>query len=92
MPLDLQSHRAQLVLTALGASALTARRVNDACGTCWQLQWEGNSVYVTAVDSASDGWNLSKQAMDALTHNQASYRGQISAKARQVDASKCARH
>ena len=41
------------------------------CGSCWQLTYEGNSIYVAAVDTVSDGFDISLAALNELTNGQA---------------------
>ena len=36
-------------------------------GTCWNVTYEGNTITVTVIDSAGDGYNLSEEAMNTLT-------------------------
>ncbi|KAH9950653.1 Cerato-platanin [Amylocystis lapponica] len=60
-----------------------------SCGTCWELSYDGNTVTVLAMDVASDGFNLSLEAMNLLTDNQAKFLGRVTATATQVDASQC---
>lgn len=60
-----------------------------ACGTCWQLTYNGKSINVLAVDVGRDGFNLSEEAMNELTGGQAVALGRVDANAIQVDASAC---
>ncbi|KAI0093817.1 Cerato-platanin [Irpex rosettiformis] len=60
-----------------------------ACGTCWQLTYNGKSINVLAVDVGRDGFNLSQEAMDELTNGQAVQLGRVDASVNQVDASAC---
>ncbi|EIN07920.1 SnodProt1 [Punctularia strigosozonata HHB-11173 SS5] len=61
------------------------------CGTCWQLTYSGtrNTINVLAVDHADDGFNLSQEALDELTNEQATQLGRIDATAVQVDVGQC---
>lgn len=59
------------------------------CGTCWTITYNNQSVTVTVVDHAGDGFNLSEEAMNFLTNNQAEFLGTVDATAVQVDASNC---
>ena len=36
-------------------------------GSCWDVTYEGQSVMMTVVDHAGDGYTLSKKALDTLT-------------------------
>ncbi|EGN96314.1 hypothetical protein SERLA73DRAFT_162168 [Serpula lacrymans var. lacrymans S7.3] len=66
---------------------------SPSCGTCWELNYSAGSInetiYVTAVDAGQDGFNLSLEAMNALTNNLAQQLGRISATATQVSNSSC---
>jgi hypothetical protein len=59
------------------------------CGSCWRIKFEGKSVVVTVVDHAADGFNLSLEAMNKLTHGHAKEYGVIDAEATQIDESYC---
>ena len=50
---------------------------------------EGKTIYVLGIDHAAAGLNLSKQAMDKLTNNQATQLGRIEATVTKVDVGKC---
>jgi len=36
-------------------------------GTCWSVTYEGKTVIVTVIDRATDGYSLSKGAVNTLT-------------------------
>ncbi|KAF2248501.1 hypothetical protein BU26DRAFT_531765 [Trematosphaeria pertusa] len=59
------------------------------CGTCYSVTYNANTIYVLAIDHTATGFNLAKQAMDALTNNQAEMLGRVDAQYVQVDNSKC---
>jgi hypothetical protein len=59
------------------------------CGSCWRLRYKGNSIYVTAIDMISDGFDISLEAMNLLTNNQAQALDSIDAHARQVHRNFC---
>ena len=73
-----------------GASAVTGWD-SPACGTCWQLTWSTNNVTINvlAVDYCAEGFNISEEALNALTGGQAYDRGSVEVTATQVDASVC---
>ncbi|KAH8100287.1 Cerato-platanin [Cristinia sonorae] len=74
------------------AGASVVASWNDAhCGTCWELTYAGTgrSINVLVVDHTDEGFNLSQEAMDTLTNNQAQALGRIDADVKQVDASAC---
>jgi len=60
------------------------------CGTCWELEYDGYTINVLAIDHAGTGtFNIALEAMNALTNNQATFLGRVTATATQVDASVC---
>ncbi|KAI9459722.1 Cerato-platanin [Lactarius psammicola] len=59
------------------------------CGSCWQLTYGGNSIYITAIDTISAGFDISLKAMNILTNGQAQSLDVIDAQATQVPNSKC---
>jgi hypothetical protein len=61
------------------------------CGSCWKLTYGGKSIYVTAIDTISDGFDISLKAMNILTNNQAQALDSIDAQATQVARSFCGR-
>ena len=62
---------------------------SPACGSCWQITYGGESINVTAVDHAGDGFNLSLEAMNTLTDGNAVEFGVVSAQATQIDPQYC---
>ncbi|KDQ59719.1 hypothetical protein JAAARDRAFT_127291 [Jaapia argillacea MUCL 33604] len=71
-----------------GAVAVTGWD-SAACGTCWQLMYGSNMINVLAIDVALEGYNLSEEAMNALTGGLAVELGRVTATAVQVAASEC---
>ncbi len=59
------------------------------CGSCWQLTFNGNSIFVTAIDTISNGFDISLKAMNILTNGQAQRLDVINAQATQVDRWHC---
>ena len=59
---------------------------HSGCGSCWEMSYEGNVVVITVVDSAPDGFNLTRKAMDDLTANSGQV---IIANATQLPGSDC---
>nr|URG42906.1 CEP85 [Alternaria solani] len=59
------------------------------CGTCYGVTYNGKTVYVLAVDSSVQGFNIAKAAMDELTNGQAAALGRIDAQYAQVATSNC---
>ena len=61
------------------------------CGSCWKLTdpLTGVSIFVTAIDTAGDGFNLSLEALNTLTNNNATGPGSAPVNRVQVDASEC---
>ncbi|KAI0258612.1 Cerato-platanin [Gloeopeniophorella convolvens] len=73
----------------IGAAQAIAGFNSPACGSCWQITYKGKSIFVTAIDHAGDGFNLSLEAMNTLTDGNAVELGVVDATAKQVAASKC---
>ncbi|THH06390.1 hypothetical protein EW145_g4119 [Phellinidium pouzarii] len=71
-----------------GASAI-AGWGSASCGTCWSLSYQGATIFVTAIDHADDGFNLSEEALNTLTDGNAVFDGAVQVDAVQVDASLC---
>ena len=67
------------------AGADTVLANSSGCGSCWKITQGVNSVIVTVVDHSSDGFSLSRKAMDELTNGS----GPIEASATQLDESSC---
>lgn len=59
------------------------------CGKCYQLTWEGKSIYVTAVDHAGEGFNIAQEALDELTGGLAVQLGRVTATYADADPSSC---
>lgn len=62
---------------------------SSGCGTCWKLEFDGNSVNILAIDLATDGFNIGLTAMNTLTDGKAEELGRIDATATQVDLAEC---
>ncbi|KAF2663705.1 epl1 protein [Microthyrium microscopicum] len=60
-----------------------------SCGTCWQVSYGAQTLYVTAIDHAGDGAVLSKTAFNTLTGGHADEFGVVDAFITQVDNSLC---
>jgi len=73
----------------IGGADAVAGWNSPNCGTCWQLTWNGRSIYVLAVDHAGSGFNIELDGMNALTNGQAVALGRIDAAATQVAVSNC---
>ena len=59
------------------------------CGSCWELTYEGSTIYVTAIDTNSDGFDISLAAMTVLTKGQAQQLDSISVQANEVASTYC---
>ncbi|TBU41361.1 Cerato-platanin-domain-containing protein [Dichomitus squalens] len=62
---------------------------SDNCGTCWELTFGETMITVLAVDTAPVGFDISLQAMNALTNGNAEFFGRVLANATQVDVTSC---
>ncbi|KAH9041626.1 Cerato-platanin [Lactarius pseudohatsudake] len=73
----------------IGAAKAVGAWNSTLCGSCWELTYEGDTIYVTAIDTVGDGFDLSLKAMDTLTDGKAKQLDVVSAEATQVDESYC---
>jgi hypothetical protein len=75
----------------VGAAATVEGWNSAQCGACYKLYYNGNTIYVTAVDRSSGGagFVLSKSAMNTLTNNQAEMLGTVTASYAPVALSFC---
>ncbi|OCH96373.1 Cerato-platanin [Obba rivulosa] len=73
----------------IGGAPAVAGWNSPACGTCWELTYEGTSIIVLAVDHSGDGFNLSLEAMNKLTNGQATFLGRVTATSRQLTSTQC---
>ncbi|KAI0263762.1 Cerato-platanin [Gloeopeniophorella convolvens] len=73
----------------IGAAQAVGGFNSAACGTCWQLTFNGKSIFVTAIDHAGDGFNIALEAMNTLTNGQAEFLGVVNVTSKQVAASNC---
>ncbi|GJJ06195.1 hypothetical protein Clacol_000384 [Clathrus columnatus] len=62
---------------------------SSSCGSCWQLQYQGNTINVLGIDVGRGGFNIALEAMNQLTNNQATFLGRITATATQVSPAAC---
>lgn len=73
----------------IGGAVAVAGYDSPQCGTCWNLQYDGRSINVLAIDHAGAGFNIAFEAMNDLTGGFAEHYGRVDAKATQVDSSAC---
>ncbi|KAI0263763.1 Cerato-platanin-domain-containing protein [Gloeopeniophorella convolvens] len=73
----------------IGAAQAIEGWNSASCGSCWELTYGDNSIIITAIDHASDGFNIALEAMNTLTDGQAVALGEVSVTAKQVETSKC---
>lgn len=62
---------------------------SPACGSCYEITYGDTSLYVTAVDVALEGFNLSEEAMNVLTGGLAIELGRVNVNSTEVDPSFC---
>ncbi|ORY10485.1 Asp f 13-like protein [Clohesyomyces aquaticus] len=62
---------------------------SNMCGTCYSVTYNGNTIYVLAIDHAGSGFNIGKQAMNTLTGGNADQFGRVDAVYSQVAVSNC---
>ncbi|KAK0387384.1 hypothetical protein NLU13_5696 [Sarocladium strictum] len=73
----------------IGGAAAVAGWNSPSCGTCWNLQYNGKSINILAVDHAASGFNIGQRAMDELTGGKAVELGRIDVQASQVSIKNC---
>ncbi|GJJ11051.1 hypothetical protein Clacol_005282 [Clathrus columnatus] len=73
----------------IGGASVISGFGSANCGTCWELEFQGNSINVMAIDVALNGFNIAEAAFDTLTNGQAENVGRINATATQVPAFNC---
>ncbi|KAJ6441204.1 cerato-platanin domain-containing protein [Purpureocillium lavendulum] len=73
----------------IGSVSRVAGWNSPNCGTCWKLTHEGRTVTILAVDHCASGFDLSLEAMNALTGGRGVELGRIDAQAVQVPATEC---
>ncbi|GJJ10908.1 hypothetical protein Clacol_005136 [Clathrus columnatus] len=73
----------------IGGASVISGFGSANCGTCWKLEFQGNSINVVAIDVALNGFNIAEAALNKLTNGQAESLGRITATATQVAASNC---
>jgi Cerato-platanin len=73
----------------VGGAPTIAGWNSPSCGACYAITYGSTTIYVTAVDAATDSFVLSQQAMDRLTNNQAVALGHVTATYAVADAASC---
>jgi Cerato-platanin len=73
----------------IGGAYVVEGSSSPSCGTCYELSYTDKTIYVTAIDSAGQGFNIAQKALEALGGQEAVDAGHISASAKEVDGSNC---
>ena len=73
----------------IGGAHVVSGWNSPSCGTCWSLTYEGNTIYVLAVDTAGVGFNIALEAMNALTGGKGEQLGKVSAQIAPADSWYC---
>ncbi|KAL1985426.1 hypothetical protein VTN96DRAFT_7869 [Rasamsonia emersonii] len=73
----------------VGGSPTVAGWDSPNCGSCYALTWENNTIYVTAIDAAPNGFNIALSAMNQLTGGLAQQLGRVTATYTPADPSQC---
>jgi hypothetical protein len=73
----------------IGAAFNVENWNSPECGSCWELTFESNTIYLTAIDTISSGFDMSLTAMNVLTNGQAQQLDSINVQATQVAESFC---
>lgn len=71
-----------------GATAVSGWN-SPKCGSCWEISYNGQSVNILAVDTAGEGFILSKAALNKLTGLHAVDFGVVQATAKELPPSQC---
>ncbi|KZT02578.1 Cerato-platanin [Laetiporus sulphureus 93-53] len=64
---------------------------SPSCGTCWAITYNDTTINIFAIDTAANGFNIAKTALDALTDGQAEELGYVYVTATQVATSDCSK-
>jgi hypothetical protein len=59
------------------------------CGSCWKLTYKYESIYLTAIDTISAGFEISLDAMNTLTNGKAGILDSIDVEATEVNKKFC---
>lgn len=62
---------------------------SPSCGSCWQISYNGTSIYFTGIDVGKDSFVASEAAMNTLTNGNAGQLGRVDVTAAEVAASHC---
>jgi Cerato-platanin len=73
----------------IGAADAIEGYDSTSCGSCYKISYMNNTIYVTAIDHAKNGFVISETALTKLGGQQAVDAGMISASATQVNGSYC---
>ncbi|KAI5117799.1 hypothetical protein M0805_002186 [Coniferiporia weirii] len=75
----------------IGGTAFIFSSLSDYCGSCWSINAVGldTAVFFTAIDVASEGFNISEESMLTIANNTAIENGFAEIQAVQVDAIYC---
>ena len=74
---------------AIGGVSAVKGWNSPECGSCWKLTYGKKFIYVTAIDTISEGFDISLEAMNILTNNQAQKLDSIDVQATQVGTGFC---
>lgn len=70
--------------------APTIKAFNDPnCGACYSLTYKNETVYVMAIDTAVNQFNVAQKVLDKLTNGHAQDFGSVAVEYEQVDGQKC---
>lgn len=73
----------------IGGAQAVAGWNSPNCGTCWQATYNGRSIYILAIDRASQGLNIAFSALNELTGGNAEQFGRVDAVVKQVSVNNC---
>lgn len=74
----------------LGGASSVRGWDSDSCGTCWNVTYQGTTVTILVVDTAKDTFDISEEAFNTLTNDEAIlFTSPLMAEAVQVDLALC---
>lgn len=80
---------AQLPTALVGGSPTIQGWNSKNCGACYALTYKNATVYVLAIDTAINQFNVAKKALDALTGGHAAEFGSVEGTFELVAGEKC---
>lgn len=73
----------------IGGSVFVSGFNSPECGSCWNLAYNGKNINLIAIDTAGVGFNIAKEAFDALADAKAEELGSLEAYVTPAEPSAC---